>query len=209
MKEFFNKHLERVVLVGVALALVVFIGGGVYLQKQNNQKEKTPAKDETTIPKEVKLKVSSSAQTESQGNSGEGGTPASGTVSFFLEPSPEQLLSELENMVHLNEDVVNKKFLKLRVLWPVYFFSFQPMEEGPYKLIVDVSPDGFGVIVETVVNLVDFPPLNFLQQGDKIWIGGEILGVDPSGTGTIYLDTEHVSLGEEVPSTAVKERLVR
>ncbi len=121
------------------------------------------------------------------------------STTFFLKPSPDELLEELASMKNLNENVIDKKFLNLSVLWPAYFFTLRTTDDGLKTLLLDVSEDGFGVVIQSEVDLQLYPKLEALTSGAKIWIGGKILAVDPAGTGTIYLKTEQLSIGSEAP----------
>ncbi len=191
--EFLKKHKERVALLGVLLAFALFIAGGIYLQK-NNRHEKEPLPDPTL--KTVKLKAEQKA-TVPTGQNSKG--QVSANTSYLLKPSPDELLKQLASMQNLNEGAVSAKLLQMPVLWPGYFFSLRQTEDGKTNLLLDVSEDGFGVMIESEVDLSVYPELRELKSGDKIWIGGKILAVDPSGTGRIYLQTEQLRFGEEAP----------
>jgi len=190
LRAFIKKHKERVALVGIALAIIVFIVGGIYLQKSNTR-EKDPI--EAATPTTIALK---SEHKEQQQNTAE--LPPA-TTTYFLKPSPVELLEQLGAMENLNENVIDKKFSQLPVLWSVYFFSLRDAENSKKTLLLDVSEDGFGVGIQSEVDLSLYPQLQNLAAGEKIWIGGKILAVDPAGTGTIYLETEQLSLGAEPP----------
>ncbi len=190
---FIKKHKERVSLLGVGLAFLIFIGGGLYLQK-NNKREKEPAV--TAFPVSVELKT---PQKENGKRVDESTVP---TSTYFLSPSPDELLDQLASMEGLTEAVVNEKFSNLSVLWPAYFFNLQTTEGGQKILLLDVSENGFGVVIESVIEPLLYPQLQELGSGKKIWIGGQILAVDPAGTGTIYLKTKQLSIGTEAPLSA-------
>jgi hypothetical protein len=190
VKEFIKKHKERVSLVGVALAFLLFIGGGIYLQK-SNKREKEPPAAFTLISIELKPTQKQKGQRASE--------PKAAKVSYFLKPSAEELLAQLTSMENLNEDVINAKFSHLPVLWQAYFFALQETEDGLTRILLDVSEDGFGVVLESEVDPGSYPQLRELISGEKIWIGGEILAVDRTGTGTIYLKTDQLMFGGEAP----------
>lgn len=188
MKEFINKHKERVALVGMAIAFMFFVGGGLYL-KNHNRHEKTPSPD--VVEKAVELKK--------EGNDGHSSSSGGAMTAFFLKPSADELLEELANMENLNQDVIDEKFLSLRVLWQAYFFSASAAEGGKTRLLLDISEDGFGVEIQSEVAGAIYPELASLITGDPLWIAGEILAVDPAGTGTVYLKCEYLSFGPEPP----------
>ncbi len=197
--EFIKKHKERIALLGVLLAFLLFIGGGIYLQK-NNRLEKDPLSESSL--KSVKLETAQTANGTTMSTGAKGRNPrgqAVANTSYLLKPSPEELLKKLASMENFNENVVNAKFSQMPVLWPGYFFSLQKTEDGQTSLLLDVSEDGFGVMIESVVDLSKYPELRELKSGEKVWIGGKILAVDPSGTGRIYLKTEQLRFGDEAP----------
>lgn len=189
MIDFLKKHSERAALIGLGVGFLFFVGGGLYMQKQNQQ-DKKEVKVEPEI-KKVELKVRQGKGSSDGKN--EAKTGPQNTSSFFLKPSPGELLEQLSSMETLREDVAQKKFISLRVLWPVFFFNIEELDTG-ITASFDVSEDGFGVVVKTEINLTAYPEINNLSPGDKIWLGGEIVGVDLSGTGTIILKTEHLAL---------------
>ncbi|KJR97881.1 MAG: hypothetical protein VR65_22980 [Desulfobulbaceae bacterium BRH_c16a] len=189
-----QKNRERVALVGIGIAFLLFVAGGLYLQKKNKLDKEYPIE---LMPKTVELNLRQKG--EPSGQAAET-TPA--TASFFLRPSPSELLQQLASMEHLNENIAGEKVTGLRVLWPVYYYSYQEQGGGKATLLLDVSEDGFGLLIESEVDLSVYPPIHDLQAGQKIWIGGEILAVDPSGTGTIYLKAEHLQFNEEEPFPA-------
>lgn len=183
-----NNRKRIVLIVGVGAALLLCVGGGLYVQKRHGIE-----KDNPSAPKTVELKVGQEAK------GGKDGKHAPQPATFLLHPLPDELLQQLASMENLNENVADAKFTGLRVLWPVYFFDNQDAGAGKTTLLLDVSEDGFGVLIESVVELSAYPAINTLKTGQKIWIGGEILTVDPSGTGTIYLKTEHLQFNDEQP----------
>lgn len=197
---FLKKHSERAALIGLGIAFLFFVGGGIYLQKQNKNEANTVAEEKEIT--RVELTVRQQAGGSGQANKGETGSNVT-TTAFFLKPSPQELLEQLSGMDNLREDVAKRKFLSLRVLWPVYFFVLE-QHEGEAVANFDVSEDGFGVEVKSNLSLAAFPEINELQPGDRLWLGGEIVGVDLSGTGVIYIETEQVSLSEELPTIGVE-----
>lgn len=192
MIEFIQKHKERVALVGVGLLFLLCIGVGIYWQ-HNNQREKDPLSE--AVGMRVQLKTEQPEQTEKEQSPAE---PATANTTYFLKPSPEELLEQLVSMQNLNPEVIDEKFAQLPVLWPAYFFTLR-QADGRTSLLLDVSEDGFGVVLESEVELTVYPRLQELTGGEKIWIGGKILAVDPAGTGTIYLKTEKLRFSAETP----------
>jgi hypothetical protein len=188
--QFVNRNRERMALAGVGFVFLLFVGGGLYIQKHKNKLDTVPP--DKAAMKSVSLNVRPQGAAKQQ----ESGS-AQQSESFFLRPSPDELLQQLASMENLNETVADAKITGLRVLWPVYYFSHQDEGAGKATLLLDVSEDGFGVLIQSEVELSAHPSLANLQAGQKVWIGGEILAVDPAGTGTIYLRTEHLGTSEE------------
>jgi hypothetical protein len=188
---FVRRHRERLSLVGLVLGLVVFIAAGFYLQKRNQEQADQPAplmlkKEELTPTKYVTPEVSNGSNKRH---------------SYFLKPSPEELLEKITAMEGLNDEALAKQFVALRVLWPAYFFSAQGGDEKR-QLLLDVAEDGFGVVIHGTVSINDYPIITELQPGDNVWVGGEITMVDPNGTGAVYLNIEY--FGRSMPENANK-----
>lgn len=191
LAKYLGKHRDRIALIGLFLGLIVFIGVGLFLQKSGRNET-----DDTVEPLEKPKKIVLKSR---EGNNGTGKSSTLQTATYFLRPSADELLKELASMQNLNDTVINAKFSGLRVLWPVYFFNLEELHEpeGDKKiLLADVSPDGFGVMIRSEVKTLEFPAIGALDEGQKIWIGGEILAVDPEGTGLVYLDVEYITVGE-------------
>lgn len=193
--QFLKKYRDRATLVGLLFGLVVFIGIGISLQKSSREPsvESEPAPE----PDKVELKFKNTDSTGARQG------PQKITTAFFLKPSPTELLEQLKALEDLNENVVQAKFTGLKMLWPVYYFSLEESKEEERvkkRLSADVSEDGFGVMLKADVSLQEYPQLQDLEQGQKIWVGGEILAIDPEGTGVIYIMAEHVTVGEKPPT---------
>jgi len=189
VKEFLVKHSERAILIGVGLAFLLFVGGGIYLQDKKQKVHEPLAK---VSPKKVELKVPAKTDGANQKQS------QSQTTSFFLKPSPDELLEQLASMEGLNENVSNAKLTGLRVIWPVYFFELQEQQGQHSPLLLDVSEDGFGVMIKTEVDMTQHPQLATLKSGQKLWIAGEIIAIYPGGTGTIYVQAEQFDFSSSI-----------
>ena len=189
--EFIKKHKERFALVGMGIAFVVFIGGGMYLQKNNKQERELQPKDDP-----VRMELPTEQQEKGQK---EAKSTAATKATYYLEPSPDEILHQLASMDTLKADVINEKFSHLPVLWPAYFFTIQKTEDGRSSLVLDVSENGFGVVIESDIDIGLYLQLQELKTGQKVWIGGKILAVDPAGTGRIYLKSDQFRIGDEAP----------
>lgn len=189
LKKLLIIHKEKAALAGVALVFVFLVGGGLYLQKQREKEKIIPVQEpeQVTVSRPKSSSGGSFDKKESTHSS-----PNQNTGTYFLKPSPQDLLQQLADMENLNPTVVQSKYVQMPVLWPVYFFSFEQMESSG-RLILDVAEDGFGVVVESMVSAEQFAEITQFERGIKVWIGGKIVAVDPEGTGTVYLETEYLS----------------
>lgn len=170
--------------VGIVISLVI----GVLMFRKGQR----PESEQPAAPKAVELKIG-------QEKARKDGEKVQQQATFLLRPLPDELLQQVASMENLNSEAAGNKFSGMRVLWPAYYYAHQDAGEGKATLLLDVSEDGFGVLLESEVELAAYPELNTLQVGQKIWIGGEILAVDPAGTGTIQLKTEHLQFNGEQP----------
>lgn len=187
---FLKQHRQKAIFAAVGLIFVILAGGGVLFQKHNRgQQEALPHAAPKTVELKLPVKNEEGGQAES----------SSQATAFHLQPSPDELLQQLTSLENLNEDVIAAKFSGLRVLWPVYFFNLEETEGGKATILLDVSEDGFGMVIESEVDTSAYPQFRGLPIGKKIWIGGEILAVDQSGTGTVYLKTEHITFSDAPP----------
>ncbi len=197
---FIKKYKERVAIIAVLFSFLLFIGGGMVLQNLNQQKRE---KAQEGLPKKVVLQVG-----EGEEKRGEGGKsmPASSSgATFFLQPSAQDLVQQLQDMQNLRPAVAQKKLQALRVLWPVFFFESRN-ENGKSVAYFDIAEDGFGVVVQAEYSPQKYPEFTGLERGHKLWLGGEIVVVDLAGTGRIELTLEYTSFSEDVPGVAVSSQ---
>ena len=199
MIEFVKKHKERITLISIAVVFVFLVGGGVYLQKRNEKE-----KDQHPKSTPTRIKISKPAKKGSQ----QAAKISSSTTTFFLKPLPGELMEMIADLDSLDESVATKKYSGLPVMWAVYYFSAVEKKDNIVTVQLDVSEDGFGVIVMCDVDLSEYPQIAEIESGKKIWVAGEILAVDPSGTGTVYLKTDYVSFKDQaeplLPVTVVE-----
>jgi len=188
--EFVKKYKERITLISVAIVFTVLVGGGVYLQKRNAEVREPHQK---ITPKRIEI-----SRSEKTGSQQDRSSSSTGTTTFFLKPLPGELMEMIADLDSLDESVATKKFSGLPVMWAVYYFSVLKKNDNMVTVQLDVSEDGFGVIVVCDVDVSEYPQIAEIESGRKIWVAGEILAVDPSGTGTIYLKTDYVRFTDPV-----------
>ncbi len=181
------------VLTGVAVSFLLFIGGGILLKQRNSLKKEENIAEEPS--KQVELQVKKDQQVTKTADADS--SSAAGST-FLLEPSAEMLIAQLQDMQNLQADVAQKKLQALRVLWPVYFFEVR-RETGKSIASFDILPDGFGVVVQVEYSTEKFPELDRISRGDRLWLGGEITAVELSGTGRVQLRLEYIDFSPELP----------
>lgn len=194
IRKWLGVHSERVAIIAISLAILLSIGFGLILK---DRPEETQDSDRKVMPHKVKI------QTEAEGSAGQ--KPVK--TSFFLEPSPGEVLSMITELGGAELPAVNQKYSGLKVMWPLYYFGIQEQQAGQATLILDVDENGFGVGVSTTVDLGRYPQFLEMEHGKKIWLAGEITNVDMSGTGTIVMAVEHVSFKEDLMDAVVIKRL--
>lgn len=176
-------------LIVAAVLLAIIVGMRVqknYLVRQQRDEEQRRA------PEMVRLG-------SSEPSAEEGGQPKQKPPTlFFLKPSPDEVLSLIMESGNAALPAANQKYTGLKVMWPAYFFQVMKQESGQASLLLDVSEDGFGVTIRTEVDTKRFPEILSLERGTKIWLAGELMGVDASGTGTIYLLTEELRFQDDL-----------
>lgn len=181
---------DIIIVCFIVLAVLVSIIIGMRMQKSYSAKQK--ADEQARNP--VKVRLSPSQQVSGEKNGNVKKAPAS----FFLKPSPDELLSIIHEMGAAELPPENLEYKGLRVMWPVYFFQIIEHQDGRSTVLLDVSKDGFGVTIKTEIDTQLFPEIIEMETGEKIWIAGEISGVDPTGTGSIHMVTEEVRFDENL-----------
>ncbi len=185
----FKKKREMIaVVLAMLLILVSIILGLVIRQSNTNGTEENT----TGMPERVRMNVDPK---EGEGDSAQQSTKKT-TASFFLKPSPDEVLDIIKELGDADLPVANQKYTGLRVMWPVYFFQILSQEANRVRVLLDVTEDGFGVTIETEIDTGQFPEIMNTERGRKIWVAGEIQGVDITGTGRILMLTEEVRFQE-------------
>lgn len=171
-----------VVLIIVAILFSIIIG----MRMQKGYSARKHAEEQSRNPEKVQL--NSSDQTIA----GSENVERKPSASFFLKPSPDEVLSLIKEVGAGKLPPANQEYTGLRVMWPAYFFQVLQQQSNRATLLLDVSEDGFGVTIETEIDTTRFPAILSTEPGTKLWIAGEILGVDATGTGTIHMLAEEV-----------------
>ncbi len=184
---------KRDMIVVSLIIFVVLISVVLGMRMQQNYTVQQRLEEEAKKPKKVKL-----AKDNAEKKAGQGSAKPAPSASFFLKPSPDEVLSLIQEMGEGELPPDNQKYTGLRVMWPAYFFQIVSQQAGNATILLDVSADGFGVMIQTDVDLAKFPDILSIERGKKIWVAGELLGVDGKGTGTIIMTAEEVRFAENL-----------
>ena len=184
MITFVKQHRNAIIFASLIAFFIFMIGVGIYLQKRNNRRvdfrpEPSVANIRKTAPSKDGLKAKES------NNDG---------AAFFLEPSPGELIAQISKLDFADERIATKKFSGLKVMWPLYFFDYQEKKGNTVTAQFDADENGFGLIVTCKIAADKVPLMAGVKGGDKIWVAGKIVAVDPAGTGMIYMTTDHIRL---------------
>lgn len=189
MVEWIKKNKDWLTAIaGVGSFIVVLSLMGILFQ--NNDSKKEEEKEEIQIVEKVDLTVDSESENETY--------EAPQTASFFLKPSAAELMEKFTEMDPHEFKTQAKKLPGLRIMWPTYYFSTLKDEADITTILLDTTEDGFGVTISCTINSSKYPKLQHLQRGDKLWVAGEILGVDTEGVGQIFIAAEHLRFAGDV-----------
>lgn len=119
--------------------------------------------------------------------------------SYLLRPTPGELLDKLEGLTYQEFSEQTAKLPGLKVMWPAYFFSVVEVKNNQADVMLDVSEDGFGALILAHIPTDRFPRVLTLERRDKVWLAGEIIGVDPSGTGQFEIKVDQVRFDDFQP----------
>lgn len=183
---------RSMVIPGVIIFAVLLVTVIGMRMKQNYLVAKQHAEERLRAPEQVRLGSGRPSATEG----GQHGQTESAL--YFLKPSPEELLSHIKESGNDVLPASSQKYTGRKVMWPVYFFQILKQETGQASLLFDVSEDGFGVTIKTEIDISRYPQILTLVRGTKIWLAGEIMGVDTAGTGTVFFLTEEVRFKDDL-----------
>lgn len=186
-----NKVIMTV--VGGLLLFTLLISVGLALRKEDGAIHAVPEPVGEPVMVNIVIEAENSGEKTEQ--------RSTKIISFFLKPSPAEMREQINALAAADLPVTPEKYDGLRVLWPVYVFSARKQENGSVTTILDGSEDGFGLSVVSLIDSTRYPEILKVQRGRKVWIAGEITGVDPSGTGTVTMRMESVSFHDEMPAS--------
>ncbi len=190
MKNWFDKNKELLVPTAVAIIVIIILGGIGSLLNSNSDTQKDTSAE--AAPKKIEIPVE---KKESPQNMNKQGEAPPKPETFYIEPRPGQLLEAIEGLDPVALDEQSQKLPGLKVMWPLYFFKIEEDENKNTFLYLDVSESGFGITVVCDADVNRYPQLNKANSGDLIWVAGEIVGLDATGTGQFHIKTEQIRFG--------------
>lgn len=110
---------------------------------------------------------------------------------FLLKPGPGELLTAITTISEAELPVDLTQYEQAKVLWPVYFFRIREINGKTALAMFDSGADGFGVSVQAEIDIAAFPEIKRIQPGQRVWLAGEIVGVDAAGTGSVRIKADY------------------
>ena len=129
-----------------------------------------------------------------------------GSQVFFVTPTAAELLQEIRTADPYGEQPNFSELPPVKVMWSGFYFSDQEIQGNDKEttILLDVDESGFGALLSCTINNADYPEIKTLDEGQQLWVAGQITEIDPEGTGTIHIQVEYVRFdeGPEVKRTA-------
>jgi len=190
IKEKLREKRDMIIVVLTVIIVLLLIVIGTRMQKDHGMRQR--AEEEALRPPE---KVTFTPKNQA-GEGGQRPHKSTTATSYFLRPSPEEMLTLIRELGQAQLPQQNQKYAGFSVMWPCYFFQVQKEEGGRATVLFDVSEDGFGATIVTDIDTTRFPEILLTERGKKVWLAGEIIGVDPTGTGTIQILSDEIRFEE-------------
>ena len=182
------KRKELMILGGTLLFFVILIGVTMYFFGGKTQKTEDTSTEPVLVEGKMAKKDSTSQKPEQE-------SQRIGSEAFFLKPTADEVLAALKEADNqLKPPPENLPAMK--VMWPGYFFSLTENKTSPGVLQLDVDESGFGVILVCSVNTSEYPEVKQLEQGQKLWVAGQVTAIDTEGTGSVHINVEFIRFDE-------------
>lgn len=189
-----KRKQEILAVVGLLLLIVLLVYFGLQTQ------QKYFGRDQPVVEEKAqdRVKLSEPEEIEKSAAAEQDSGSRKPVKSFFLTPSPSEIMALVKEIEATEIPVPRERYENLRIIWPTYFFKI--IDRGPQtaKVLFDTSEDGFGVNIVSEINHLKYPEILTASPYQKIWLAGQIEGIDPEGTGTIYMQTEYVRFREQL-----------
>ncbi len=188
----------------IILVVLVFVGLFFVYYAMDHQQRFWGGGDsgeKAIVPQKVQLssqgkETNTAAEKTAQGQNSPKAVAQSS--SYFLQPSANEVMEMVRQIVDSELPVPKESYNQLRIVWPVYYSQQISQDQEKVTMQFDTSQDGFGINVVTVLDALQYPEILVAKPYQKMWLAGAITGIDATGTGTIYMDTEQVRFQEKL-----------
>jgi len=187
------KRKELLTLIAVLLGFAILLTvASIYFRDRHVTKKDEPKEEIQVVEGTI------SRQTAEQEAEPEKTSETIGSTAFFIKPSAAEMLTALQESDPYAPQQLPEDSPPLKVMWPGYFFSFEQQDDGTTIVQLDVDESGFGVVLLCTLSLSEFPEIQNLEQGEKVWVAGIVTSIDMEGTGTVHIDAEHIRYEESL-----------
>lgn len=187
------KRKELFTLIGVLLGFVILLTVASIYFRERQAANKDKQKEEIEVVEGTISREPGQEEAEPEKSS-----ETIGSTAFFIKPSAAEMLTALRDSDPYAPQQLPEDSPPLKVMWPGYFFSFEQQDDGRTIVQLDVDENGFGVVLLCALNLADFPEIQNLERGKKVWVAGIVTSIDMEGTGTVHIDAEHIRYEERL-----------
>lgn len=164
-----NTEKKEMIIGGSFLLLVIFFAA-ILLRHGPDEDDS----EQRQVPEAVSVEVPAS---------GKNGAPAT----FLLKPNPAELLAAIATASGAELPIDLTRYENTKVLWQVYFFRIRKTDGKTASVMFDSSADGFGVSVQAEIDATAFPDIKSIPPGQQVWLAGEIVAADTTGTGLVRI----------------------
>ena len=196
------KRKELIILIAFVIGFILVLSVAVLYFRGHEPEKK--ANNNGKEPTFVEGKIADRDNTSEQENTED--SQRMDTGAFFLKPSAGEVLNAMRDADPYSEPQLIEESIAMKVMWPGYFFALSQSDTGETVVQLDVDESGFGVSLMCTVNITDYPEIQDLAPGQKIWVAGEVTEIDLEGTGTVFINVEFIRFDEEGPAAAKKDQ---
>jgi hypothetical protein len=192
---------ELLLLLATLLTFIVVLSAaGLFFRNRGNDSAEKAAKEIADL-RIVEGVIATGNDRKSEED--EAAAVKLGSSTFFLKPTATEMLAALREADPFDGEALTGDEPPLQVIWPGYFFSLQEDDSGSAVVLLDVDEQGFGTILRCLVNPTDYPEIRNVEPGRKIWVAGQVTGVDLAGDGIVTIDVRYVRFDGDPAAAAV------
>ncbi|MDR3088425.1 MAG: hypothetical protein LBU39_01230 [Desulfobulbaceae bacterium] len=129
------------------------------------------------------------------------------STTFLVQPGPTELMAAMATTSEAELPLDLSQYQNTRVLWPLYFFRIREARGNTVQAMFDSNADGFGVSVQAEIDARRFPEIKEAPIGRRVWLAGELVAVDPSGTGSVRMKADFCEMNGELSAQEVAKKI--